>query len=309
MGNIHFGVTVPQIKRTWDQTKATALELERLGFDSVWLNDHLYGIPSPQLPIFEAWTLLSAIGAITSKVELGTLVTPVGFRNPALLAKMIATLDNVSGGRVIPGLGSGWFQMEYEGYGFEFPPVKERLQQLDEAVTLMKQMWSEPQTTFHGKHFRTESVFCEPKPLRRPPVLIGGGGEKVLLRLAAKHADIWNNLAVDQEKLAAKIDVLKRHCDAVHRDPRSIRISQQCLVVIGDNEADAKTKVEKAQMIYGGHMGAGGPMSIAGTAEHCIEQIGKHTALGCSMFVIEFFGKDTREPAALFAKNVIPAFA
>jgi alkanesulfonate monooxygenase SsuD/methylene tetrahydromethanopterin reductase-like flavin-dependent oxidoreductase (luciferase family) len=199
--------------------------------------------------------------------------------------------------------------MEYESYGFAFPPVTERLQQLDEAVTLMKRMWSEPQVTFQGKHFRTEAVFCEPKPVRRPPVLIGGGGEKVLLRLAAKHADIWNNLAVDQEKLAAKIDVLKRHCDAVRRDAGSIRISQQCLVVIGDNDADAKSKVSKAQMIYGGHMGAGGPMSIAGTADQCIEQIRKHTSLGCSMFIIEFFGRDTREPATLFAQKVIPAFA
>lgn len=309
MGDMHFGITLPQIKRTWDQTKAVALEAERLGFDSVWLNDHLYGIPTPQIPIFEAWTLLSAVGAVTAKVELGTLVTPIGFRNPALLAKMIATLDNISGGRVIPGLGSGWFQMEYEGYGFDFPPVKERLQQLDEAVTLMKKMWTESQTDFHGKHFNTESVFCEPKPVRRPPILIGGGGEKVLLRLAAKHADIWNNLAVDQEKLAAKIEVLERHCAELHRDPASIRISQQCLVVIGENEADAKSKIEKAQVIYGGHMGAGGAMSIAGTAEQCIERIEKHRALGCSMLVIEFFGKDTREPAALFAEKVMPAFA
>lgn len=309
MGDMHFGITLPQIKRTWDQTKAVALEAERLGFDSVWLNDHLYGIPTPQIPIFEAWTLLSAVGAVTAKVELGTLVTPIGFRNPALLAKMIATLDNISGGRVIPGLGSGWFQMEYEGYGFDFPPVKERLQQLDEAITLMKKMWTESQTDFHGKHFNTESVFCEPKPVRRPPILIGGGGEKVLLRLAAKHADIWNNLAVDQEKLGAKIEILERHCAELRRDPASIRISQQCLVVIGENEADAKSKIEKAQMIYGGHMGAGGAMSIAGTAEQCIERIEKHRALGCSMLVIELFGKDTREPAALFAEKVMPTFA
>jgi F420-dependent oxidoreductase-like protein len=309
MGELHFGMTLPQIKRTWDQTKAVALEAERLGFDSVWLNDHLYGIPGPQIPIFEAWTLLSAVGAVTGKVELGTLVTPIGFRNPALLAKMIATLDNISNGRVIPGLGSGWFQAEYDGYGFDFPPVSERLQELDEAVTLMKKMWSEPQADFRGKHFRTNAVFCEPKPVRQPPILIGGGGEKVLLRLAAKHADIWNNLAVDQEKLATKIEVLERHCDKLHRDPASIRISQQCLVVVGEDEADARSKIQKAQVLYGGHMGAGGEMSIAGTPEQCIERIEKHRALGCSMFVIEFFGKDTREPAALFAERVMPAFA
>ena len=308
MSSIHFGVTLPQIKRSWEQTKTAAIEFERLGFASVWVNDHLYGIPGPQLPIFEAWTVLSAVGAVTNRIELGTLVTPIGFRSPSMLAKMIATLDHIAAARVIPGLGSGWVQMEYEGYGFEFPSVKARLEQLDEAIRLMKDMWTQPQTTFKGKHFKTESVFCEPKPMRQPPLLIGGGGEKVLLKLAAKHADIWNNLAVDQEKLGSKIEVLRRHCDSVRRDPKSIRISQQCLVVIGESEDDAKTKVERAQMLYGGHMGASGPMSIAGTADRCIEQIRKHAALGCTMFVIEFFGKDTREPAALFAEKVMPAF-
>ncbi|MBI3785345.1 MAG: LLM class flavin-dependent oxidoreductase, partial [Deltaproteobacteria bacterium] len=130
---VHFGVTLPQIKRSWQETQATALELDHLGFHSVWFNDHLYGIPMPQLPILEAWTALAAVGAITQRVELGTLVTPVGFRNPALLAKMAATLDFITGGRVIVGLGSGWFQSEFGGYGLSFPSLKQRLEQLDEA--------------------------------------------------------------------------------------------------------------------------------------------------------------------------------
>lgn len=310
MTAVHFGVTLPQIKRTWEQTRAAAEEFDRLGFDSVWLNDHLYGIPGPQIPILEAWTTLSAVAAVTQRVQLGTLVTPIGFRNPALLAKMAATVDNISNGRVIVGVGSGWFQMEYSGYGFEFPSVKQRLEELDEAVRLMKQMWTEPQSTFEGRHFHTDAVFCEPKPIRQPhpPILIGGAGEKVLLHLVARHADIWNNLAVHQAELAAKVDVLKRHCAAVHRDPATLRISQQCLVVIGENEADAKTKVEKAAVIYGGHMGAGGPHSICGTADQCAERIEQHIALGCTMFVIEFYGRDTREPAQLFAETVMPRF-
>jgi F420-dependent oxidoreductase-like protein len=308
MSQVHFGVTLPQIKRSWAETRAAAEEFERLGFDSVWLNDHLYGIPGPQLPIMEAWTTLSAIGAVTERVQLGTLVSPVGFRNPALLAKMVATLDNITAGRVIVGLGSGWFQMEYEGYGFEFPSLRARLQQLDEAATLMKQMWTEVQPSFAGRHFRTASVFCEPKPVRRPPLLIGGGGEKVLLRLAAQHADIWNNLAVHQAELGAKVAKLREHCAVIGRDPTNITISQQCMVVIGESDADAKTKMERAQQIYGGHMGASGPLSIAGTAEHCIDKIRQHLALGCTMLVIEFFGRDTREPARLFAERVMPAF-
>jgi F420-dependent oxidoreductase-like protein len=311
MAAVHFGVTLPQIKRSWDETKAAALELERLGFHSLWLNDHLYGIPLPQLPILEAWTALAAIGALTNKVELGTLVTPVGFRNPALLAKMAATLDYISGGRVIVGLGSGWFASEFAGYGLEFPALKQRLEQLDEAATIIKRMWSDAQPTFEGRHFRIDSVYCEPRPVRQPhpPLLIGGGGEKVLLRIAAQHADIWNNLAVNQNDLSTKINKLREHCTAIHRDPAEIRISQQCLVVIGESAADARAKVEKAAAIYGGHMGSGGPLSIAGTAEQCIEKIRAHVALGCTMLVIEFFGRDTRLPARLFAEKVMPAFA
>lgn len=303
---MHFGVSLPQIKRTWADTKTAALEFERLGYDSVWFNDHLYGIPGPQLPILEAWTALSAVGAVTERVQLGTLVTPIGFRNPALLAKMAATLDQIAPGRVIVGLGSGWFQQEYLGYGFAFPSLKKRLEELDEAATLMKAMWTQDTPTFAGKHFRTDSVFCEPRPKTPPRVLIGGGGEKVLLRLAAKHADIWNNLAVHQSDLGHKVEVLRKHCAEIGRDAAEITVSQQCLVVIGSDEADAAKKAGRAQQLYGGHLGAGGPLAISGTAEQCVAKIREHQKLGCTMFVIEFFGRDTREPAALFAERVMP---
>lgn len=303
---VHFGVSLPQIKRTWTETRQAAQEFERLGFDSVWVNDHLYGIPGPQLPILEAWTLLTAVGAVTDRVQLGTLVSPVGFRNPALLAKIAATLDEIAPGRVVVGLGSGWFAEEFAGYGFDFPALKDRLEQLDEAATLMRRMWTEDNPTFVGRHFRTEAVFCAPRPKQPPRLLIGGGGEKVLLRLAARHADIWNNLAIHQGELGHKIDVLRRHCEAIGRDPSTITISQQCLVVVGADEGDARKKVERAQQLYGGHLGAGGSSSIAGTPAQCIEKIAEHVRRGCTMFVIEFFGRDTREPAKLFAEAVMP---
>lgn len=303
---IHFGATLPQIKRTWEETRAACLEFEALGFDSVWLNDHLYGIPAPHLPILEAWTTLTAVGAITSRVQLGTLVSPVGFRNPAMLAKMVATLDNITNGRVIAGIGSGWFEGEFRGHGFEFPPMPVRLRQLDEAATIMKRMWTETQPTFTGTQFRIEEVYCEPKPVRRPhpPILIGGGGERVLLRLAARHADIWNNVAVDLPELPRKVNVLHEHCRAVGRDPNAIRISQQTMVIIGKDAADAQTKMQKAQALFGGHLGQG----IAGTPEECAAKIRELVAAGCTMFIIEFFGRDTREPARLFAERVLPAF-
>ncbi len=310
MPRMHFGVTLPQIKRTWEETRAAATAFESLGYDSLWVNDHLYGVPMPHLPILEAWSTLAAVAAVTERVRLGTLVSPVGFRNPTLLAKMVSTLDQISGGRMILGLGAGWFQMEFEGYGYPFPSLRERLQQLEEAVVLIKRMWTETQVTFAGRHFRSESAYCEPKPVQKPhpPILIGGGGEKVLLRIAAQHADIWNNLAVDQSELAHKVDVLRQHCLRLGREKGSPIVSQQCLVIIGTDEQDAEAKLQKAEAIYGGHMGGRGPLTIAGSPQQCIERIRAHEELGCSMLIIEFFGRDTREPARLFAEAVMPAF-
>lgn len=304
MKSMEFGVMLPQIKRSWSETRAAAEEIEKLGFHSVWFNDHLYGIPMPQIPILEAWTALSAVAAVTNRVQLGTLVSPVGFRNPALLAKMSATLDQISDGRVIVGLGVGWFDQEFRGYGFDFPPVAERLRALDEAADVMRRMWSEEQVTFAGRHVRTDAVYCEPKPVRRPPILIGGAGEKVLLRIVAKRADIWNNLAVHLDDLEAKVAVLREHCRALGRNPATLAISQQTMVVIGHDAADAEAKVEKAKRIYGGHLGSG----ISGTPERCVEQIRKLASFGCSLLIVEFFGRDIREPARLFAERVMPAF-
>ena len=307
---IRFGVTLPQIKRTWDEAKAAALAFDRLGFDSVWVCDHLYGVPMPTLPILEAWTELTAVGAITERVGLGTLVTPPFFRNPAVLAKQVATLDHITGGRAIVGLGAGWFEQEFTGYGCPFPSVRERLEALEETAVIMKLLWTDEQVTYDGRHFSVHEAVCEPRPARRPPILIGGGGEKVLLRLAAKHADIWNNMAVSQGELGHKVEVLRRHCDAVGRDPSEIAISQQCVVVIGATDDEAAAALAKAGKIYGGHMGAGiEAHGIWGTPAQVIECIERHVALGCTHFVIEFFGRDTTIPAELFATEVLPAFA
>jgi alkanesulfonate monooxygenase SsuD/methylene tetrahydromethanopterin reductase-like flavin-dependent oxidoreductase (luciferase family) len=306
---IRFGVTLPQIKRSWPETRAAALELESLGFHSLWLNDHLYGIPMPTIPILEAWTTLSAVGAVTTKPELGLLVSPPGFRNPALHAKMAATLDHVTEGRVVMGLGAGWFAQEFAGYGFEFPSTRARLAQLSEAIVIMKKMWTEEAPSFTGEHFHIDSVICAPKPARRPPILVGGGGEKVLLRIAAEHADIWNNLAVNQGSLARKIDVLRRHCDAVGRNFADITLSQQTLVVIGEDENDGLEKMGKATSLYGGHLGDIEKHGIWGSPAQVIERIERHVKLGVGLLVIEFFGRDIRQPARLFAEKVLPAFA
>jgi F420-dependent oxidoreductase-like protein len=304
-----FGATLPQIKRSWQEARDAAVEFDQLGYDSVWVCDHLLGVPMPHLPIFEAWTELAAIAAVTERVELGTLVTPPFFRNPVVLAKQITTLDHISGGRAIAGLGAGWFEPEFKNNGIPFPSLGQRMQALDETAEIMKRLWTEERTSFEGKHFSVNDAMCEPKPIRRPPILIGGGGERVLMGIAVRHADIWNNLAVFQGQLENKIEALRRRCDELDRDFDSIEISQQCVVVIGEDEGAAASALEKAKKIYGGHMGASlEEHGIWGSPDQVIERIEQHRALGCTMFAIEFFGRDTRPAARLFAEKVMPAF-
>src|SRR5881628_732883 len=147
---VRFGVTLPQIKRTWAETSACAREIDALGFDSLWVCDHVYGVPLPNLPNLEAWTLLSAVAAITERAKLGTLVTPPFFRNPAILAKQIATIDQIASGRVIAGLGAGWFATEFEAYGCPFPGIGDRLRALRETIEVLKRLWTEERVTFEG---------------------------------------------------------------------------------------------------------------------------------------------------------------
>lgn len=310
MSQVHFGVTVPQIKRTWTESRAAAEEFERLGFDSIWVNDHLYGPQSPQIPMLDAWTLIPALAAATERVEIGTLVTPLGMRNAAHLGKTIATADHIAGGRIIPGFGAGWMPREFTDFGMPFLSTKERLGQLREGVALLKRMWNDEEpVTFEGDYFRTENVVTEPKPPRRVPILIGGSGEQVTMRIAAREADIWNNLAGQQDRIGHKVEVLQRHCSDLGRDFDEITVAQQCLVTIAEDEAAAGPMIETAQRIFGGHMGnPAGDLALSGTPERVAEQIQKHIDLGCTMFNIEFFGRDTREPAQLFAERVLPEF-
>ncbi len=254
--SVRFGATLPQIKRSWEETRAAAMEFDALGYDSLWVCDHLVGIPLPKLPIFEAWSLLAAVAAVTKQARLGTLVTPPFFRNPAVLAKQIATLDAISGGRIIAGLGAGWYEAEFRGYGCEFPGLRERLRALEESIEIMKRLWTQDEATFEGQSFRIEAAVCEPKPSRRPPILIGGGGERVLMGIAARHADVWNNMAVFQARLAEKVEALRRRCDEVGRDFSTLEISQQCVVVIAEDADAARGQLEKAKKVYGGHMGS-----------------------------------------------------
>ena len=311
MSSAHFGVTLPQIKRPWVATADAAETFEDLGFDSLWVCDHLYGPQSPQLPILEAWSTIAAVAAITSRVNIGTLVTPAGMRNVAQLGKVIASIDNIAGGRLIAGLGAGWMAREFTDFGYPYLGVRERLDQLEETIELLRLMWGEEEeVTFEGRFVSAQSVVCQPKPPRSVPILVGGSGEKRTLRIAAAAADIWNNPAGHQDALAHKVEVLKGHCRDLNRDVNRIQISQQCLVTIAETEREAGPMADRAQQIFGGHMGnPKGKLAITGTPDQCCEKIQAHLDLGCTMFVIEFFGRDTREPARLFSETVLPVFA
>ena len=307
----HFGVMVPQIKRSWQETQRAASAFEEMGFDSLWVNDHLYGPQSPAIPMLEAWTLAAGIAAVTETPEIGTLVTPVGMRNPAHTGKMIATVDNIAGGRIIPGFGSGWMPREFTDFGMPFVSTRDRLRQLEEGLQIFKGMFDADQDefSFEGEFFHTENLVTQPKPPRDMPILVGGGGEQVTMRIAAQYADIWNNSAGAQDNLEHKVSVLRGHAERLGRDPSEIRVSQQCLVTIVEDDAKVGPMVERAQKIFGGHMGnPAGEMALTGTPSMIKERIEKHVELGCDMFMIEFFGRDTIEPAQMFAETVIPEF-
>ena len=202
-----------------------AITADNSGFDSLWVMDHLYqiGVVGPKEdPMLEAYTLLGALAARTRQAALGTMVTGVTYRNPALLAKIVTTLDVISSGRAILGIGAAWNDDEHDGYGFDFPSAGERLDRLEEALQITRAMFTEHAPSFQGRYYRIHEVLNNPKPIRgRIPVLIGGGGEKRTLRLVAQYGDACN-LFGDAAAVRHKLDVLERHCADVGRDPAEI---------------------------------------------------------------------------------------
>jgi F420-dependent oxidoreductase-like protein len=229
--------TVPGVADTdlFETIAGIATTAEEHGFDSVWVMDHLYQISMvgpKEDPMLEAYTLLAALAARTRSVSLGTMVTGVTYRNPALLAKIVSTLDVISSGRAILGIGAAWNDEEHAGYGFDFPPVKERMDRLEEALQICRAMFTETAPTFEGRHYRVKEVLNNPKPIRgRIPVLIGGGGEKRTLRLVAQYGDACN-LFGEPDAVRHKLDVLERHCADVGRDPAEI--TKTVLLTVGD---------------------------------------------------------------------------
>lgn len=235
---------------------------ESSGFSLVTVMDHLYQIPGVgqvDEPMLEGWSVLSALARETSKVRLGTLVTGVTYRNPALLAKTVTTLDVISSGRAILGLGAAWNDVEHEGYGFEFPRVGERMDRLDEALTIAKAMFTEDRPSFEGRHYRIKDALNIPKPVQPggPPILIGGGGEQRTLRIAAKHADMTHWFPLGMDTLRHKNEVLEGYCAEIGRDSSTIERTMATPVIVA-RDAAAKDAIlaavppERRPYIQGG---------------------------------------------------------
>lgn len=219
----------------YDVMRTCAREAERAGFDSIWLYDHFHTVPTPVAEaVFECWTSMAALARDTQHVRLGQMCTCVSYRPPALLGKMSSCIDVISGGRLIVAMGAGWYQNEYDAYGYEFPSVRDRLNQVGEAVQLLKMLWTEERANFEGKYFRIRGAINEPKPLQKPhpPIWIAGGGEQVTLKLVAELAS-GCNIGGDLQTRRRKLDVLRRHCAAIGRDYDEIVKSTNITVVLG----------------------------------------------------------------------------
>jgi F420-dependent oxidoreductase-like protein len=242
--NFTFGVPDDQL---FDKVVELATAAEDVGFESVWVMDHFYQLPplgGPDQPMLEAYTLLGALAASTTKVKLGTLVTGVTYRNPAMLAKIITTLDVISKGRAILGIGAAWYDVEHEGMGFDFPAVKERMDRLEEAVQICRAMFRDDHASFDGKHYSIKDARNLPRPIQEggPEIMIGGGGEKRTLKLVAQYADMCNVVG-DPAGMRHKIDVIQRHCKDVGRDPTDVKITRMATMIITDSpEQTAQTR-------------------------------------------------------------------
>jgi len=231
--------------KLFDHLLAQATAAEAAGFDLVTVMDHLYqirGVGPETNAMLEAYTTLGAIAARTSRVKLGTLVTGVTYRNPAMLAKQVTTLDIVSKGRAVLGIGAAWNEDEHVGYGFEFPPIARRMDRLDEAVQIARLMFTEERPSFEGKFYRIERALNLPRPIQRggPKIMIGGGGEKRTLRILAKHGDIGHWFGGALEDLKRKRQVFEEHCAAVGRNPSEVTIILGVGLVLAENDKQAK---------------------------------------------------------------------
>jgi alkanesulfonate monooxygenase SsuD/methylene tetrahydromethanopterin reductase-like flavin-dependent oxidoreductase (luciferase family) len=269
-------------------------------FDSIWFPDHVqYGSHK----VAEGWSLLAyALARYPDKV-CGHDVLCNSFRNPAHLAKMAATLQAISGGRVVIGIGAGWNEEEYRAYGWPFPPARVRIAQLAESIQILRSLWTQAPASFYGEHYQVTEAYCEPRPDPAPPIMVGGAGEKYLLRVVAQHADWWNFVYPDRASYAHKQEVLKEHCREVGRDYAEIRQIVHCGILIGESE-------EHLQRLRASpHVRPADANTIAGTPAQVTEALLAAVAQGAHQIHVHFADSPQPDGAQLFGAEVLPHIA
>lgn len=319
---IKFGSLAPQgwlhefaewqkTEETFETIKNVTIECEKLGYDSIWLYDHFITYPASTQPCFESWTTLAALASITKKIGLGTIVTCNSYRYPSVLAKMSATLDVISNGRLNFGIGAGWYDLEYHAYGIPFPKGPVRIAQLEEAIQIIKKMWTEDEPTFHGKYFTIEKAINSPKPIQKPhpPILVGGSGKKLTLKVVAKFADRCNfGGGATLKEYKELLSLLESHCKAVGRNPDEIEKTHLVdNAIIGENKEEVKKKIKKFKPKDTSTQDFI-ERNLVGTPNQIINQLQEFVNIGFTYFILRFPDMITLKPLQIFAEQVFPVF-
>jgi F420-dependent oxidoreductase-like protein len=310
---IRFGVQAAPQQISWEELKEVWREVEELGFDTLWVNDHLLASVGPSdAPNLEGWTMLGAMAALTSRIRIGALVTANTFRHPAVLAKMATTVDHISGGRLILGMGSAWFESEHRAYGIPFYTVGRRARQLEEAVQVIRKLWTESEASFNGKYYQLANAPFSPKPLQKPypPIMIGGIGEKLTLSIVAKYADMWNAAGLTPRELARKIQVLEENCRRISRDCGEIEKSYLTPLYLRTDPAEVQPLLDRLASVRGITVEQARATILAGDVASVQRQIQAYVDVGVTHFIVVLRrpGLYDREGLRLFAQEIMPRF-
>jgi F420-dependent oxidoreductase-like protein len=299
------------VEEQWPTMLGIGKKIERLGYDTAWVYDHFHTVPVPtQEATHECWTLMAALAASTDTIRLGQMCTCNSYRLPSYMAKVATTVDVISGGRLEFAIGAGWYEHEYLAYGYEYPRDGIRLAQLDEAVQIIKKMWTENEATFQGKHFSVNGAINQPKPIQRPhpPLWIAGGGERKTLLTVAKYAD-FSNFAGSVDVFARKSRILDEHCEAIGRDPSEIGRTVHMLITVVPDEKSFESTMTRVAAQAGRSMDAylAGSQTVAGTSDQVIEQISAYQEAGAMHVVGYFYDAVWGDSIDRFADSVMPA--
>ncbi len=311
---IRFGLQVAQQQTTIEELKEVWKEAETLGFDTLWVNDHLLASVGPsEGSEFEAWTLLAAMATVTSKVKIGAMVTSNTFRHPVVLAKMATTVDHLSNGRLVLGIGAGWFEREHQAYGITFPSVKDRTKALGESLEVITKLWAaEPTASFKGQYYSITDAPFMPKPVQKPhpPIMIGGIGEKRVLPLVAKYAQMWNIPNLEASKIAEKGKILQEACKKIGRNCAEIEWSYLTPLYIKADPSSAQSLLETLAKLRNITTDEARKSILIGDSEAIRQQVQAYIDAGVTHFIINLRkpGLYDREGVRMFAKEVMPHF-